>query len=228
MFLVPILVVSALFLVFNLNRVFTHDAIDAQIVELIRETGAEGDPVYKPVYEYQVDGRIYRYTSAVSLGGALVPDVGDRRTLLYDPNNPSNARVRNYFTLLLLPAVGVAIPLLVLGLMIWAALRRRRQPAAIPIQIADAPEPPWAPPVADRTTIEATFMGAEPSQMDAHGRVRYRVRAQAEIDDEIRRFVGPWVDEDPTLLFMERGNTVEVKIDPQNPGSYEVVMPAAE
>ena len=64
--------------------------------------------------------------------------------------------------------------------------------------------------------------------MDAQGRVRYRVRAQAEMGDEIRRFVGPWVDEDPTLLFMARGNTVEVRIDPQDPNSYEVVMPSQD
>ena len=76
--------------------------------------------------------------------------------------------------------------------------------------------------------IEATFMGTEPSQMDAQGKVRYRVRARAEIDGVIHRFRGTWQDEDPTLLFMERGNRVQVRIDSNDPSSYEVLMPGAD
>ena len=68
-------------------------------------------------------------------------------------------------------------------------------------------------------------MGAEPSQMDDEGRVRYRVKAHAELGDTIHRFVSDWVDEDPTLYYMQHGNVVEVWIDPNDPGSYEVTLP---
>ena len=71
-------------------------------------------------------------------------------------------------------------------------------------------------------------MGTEPSQMDSSGNVRYRVKARAEIDGVMHRFRGEWVDEDPTLLFMEQGNKVEVRINPTDPADYEVVMPEVE
>lgn len=241
--LFPVLIISGIFLVLNLERVFTHEPIEAVVVDLIASTDSEGDVVYSPVYEYQVEGATYRYTSAVSLGGVLVPDIGDTKTLLYDADDPGNARVRNYFILLGLPALGVVIPLGILALLGWAALRRRRRTvneAATAVPAWAAPqestlpsqdEPAWAPPVAitsNRRTIQATFMGTEPSQMDATGNVRYRVKARVEIDGVMHRFVGDWLDEDPTLLFMEQGNKVEVRIDPTDPSDYEVVMPSID
>ena len=71
-------------------------------------------------------------------------------------------------------------------------------------------------------------MGTEPSQMDARGRVRYRVKARAEIDGSLHRFLSEWLEEDPTLYYMKHGNKVEVRIDPQDPTSYEVVLPPLE
>ena len=73
--------------------------------------------------------------------------------------------------------------------------------------------------------IEADFMGAEPSEMDASGAVRYRIRARAEMGSEIRRFVGEWLDEDPTLTLMQTGNKVTVIVDPSDPSRYQVVFP---
>ncbi|MCP4225165.1 MAG: hypothetical protein GY773_17650 [Actinomycetia bacterium] len=71
-------------------------------------------------------------------------------------------------------------------------------------------------------------MGAEPSQMDAAGAVQYRVKASAEIDGTTHRFVGDWLDDDPTLMLMQLGNKVEVRIDPSNPSSYEVIVPSTD
>jgi hypothetical protein len=214
----------------NLGRVLTHESVEAVVIDLIPSTDSDGDPVYGPVYGFEVDGVSYRYESPVDLGGFLVPDIGDEKTLLYNPDNPSDARVRNWFLLLILPAIVLAIPFLILGALGWSFVRRRNRTADWP-----APEattvPPWPPidvPDSSRQSIEAIFMGTEPSQMDAKGDVRYRVKAKAEIDGTVRRFVGDWIDEDPTLLFMEQGNTVEVRIDPANPASYELVMPEAE
>jgi hypothetical protein len=103
--------------------------------------------------------------------------------------------------------------------------------------------PEWVPPVVTLpdlgrnagqasvpggTEIVADFMGPEPSPMDAAGNVRYRIRAQAEIDGVIRRFQGPWQDDDPTLDYMRSGNKVRVRIDPADPTRYEVLGPATE
>jgi hypothetical protein len=209
--------------------VLTHEPVDAVVVDLIPSTGTDGDTVYTPVYEYDVAGQTYRYTSLVSIGGIGVPDIGDDKTLLYNPDDPGDARVRNMFLLLVLPAIVVLIPVSILGALGLAALRRRR--AAEEWSPPDATVPPWSQPAEvdlARDTITAIFMGTEPSEMDVAGKSQYRVKARAEINGEIRRFLGEWVDEDPTLMFMERGNTVEVRIDPENPAIYEVIMPATE
>jgi len=68
-------------------------------------------------------------------------------------------------------------------------------------------------------------MGTETSQMDDRGRVRYRIRARAEIGDEVHRFESEWLDDDPTLDLMQLGNQVEVRIEPGNPANYEVIVP---
>lgn len=223
--LIPMIVGSGFWLLSNINRVLNHESVEAVVVDLIVGTDSDGDTVYTPVYEYDVIGQTFRYQSQVSLGGVVVPDIGDTRTLLYNPDDPGDARVRNMFLLLVLPGILVAIPLLILFAVGWATVRRRSsdRPAA------DAAVPPWGQPEVlddERDIIEAIFMGTEPSQMDDRGDVRYRVKARAEIDGEIHRFRGEWVDDDPTLLFMERGNKVEVRIDPTDPSHYEVVMPS--
>lgn len=227
--LIPMVIGSGLWFVSNLNRVLTHEPVEAVIVDLIASTDSDGDVTYAPVYEYDVEGQTYRYQSLVSLGGLAVPDIGDRKTLLYNPDDPGDARVRNMFLLLILPAILVLIPVLILVTIGWAAVRRRRRSEQWPAPIDTIP--PWSQPQEpelNRDTIDAIFMGTEPSQMDSSGDVQYRVKARAEIDGVLQRFVGPWVDEDPTLLFMERGNRVEVRVDPNDLSSYEVIMPATD
>lgn len=211
-------------------RVTTHETVDAVIVDLVPSVDSDGDTVYAPVYEYTVDGRTYRYRSLVNLGGLLVPEIGDTRTLLYNPDDPGDARVHNLFLLIVLPAIVFAILALILIGILLAAVRRasRSQPPRDWIPPGAEPEPQWASPSPDdgnRETIIATFMGTEPSQMDESGRVRYRIKASAEIDDVIHRFVGDWLNEDPTVDLMQRGNRVQVRINPGDPSDYQIVYP---
>jgi hypothetical protein len=238
--LVPVSLGLGWWLFSNVGRVLTHESVEAVVVDLIQTVDSDGDTLYRPVYEFEVGGESYRYESMVSLGGIVIPDIGDRKTLLYNPDNPADARVRNYFLLLGLPAILLAIPLVAIFGILYAVMRRKRRSDMIE---ASGPVPPWAPttgvptggaptrtlpPESPSDVIEAIFMGTEPSQMDAAGDVRYRVKARAEIDGVVHRFRGDWVDEDPTLLFMERGNKVQVRVDRNDPSSYEVLMPEAD
>ncbi|MDJ0498956.1 MAG: DUF3592 domain-containing protein [Acidimicrobiia bacterium] len=236
--LLPVVLGLSWWLLSNISRVLTHESVEAVVVDLIPSVDSDGDTLYRPVYEYQVDGATYRYESRASLGGMVVPNIGDRKTLLYDPDQPGDARVQNYLLLLILPLILLAVPVLILAAMLWTTLQRSRRPEVASPGGGTTPVPPWAspnePPVpldepaVTGEVIEATFMGTEPSQMDARGNMRYRVKARAEIDGVMHRFRGPWQDEDPTLLFMELGNKVQVRIEPNDPSSYEVLMPGRD
>lgn len=246
--LIPILFGLSVLLVSNLNRVFNHETTQGRIVELIWGVDSDGDASATPVFEYVVDGLAYRYESGVSYGGLLVPDVGDTRTILYNPADPIDARVRNVFLLVWLPIILMGIPLLIAGGIFWSMARKRRMSDVAPPWADQIPaqQPQWDPPQpqqpgTERSTappwqaiepgslraIEAIFMGTEPSQMDDQGVVRYRVKARAEIDGEIHRFRSEWMDEDPTLYYMQHGNKVEVRVNPGNLEDYEVILPPA-
>ena len=223
---VPIVFGLGLLLASNLNRVLKHETTPGVIVDLVFSTDSDGDAAYTPVYQYTVDGDTYRYQGAISYSGAIVPSIGDRVTMLYDPGNPADARVRNVFLLIWLPILLLLIPVLIAVGIFWA-IRRRRQRAVpeSPPWAGDQSQPEEPDPADGRQLIVADFMGTEPSPMDDQGRVRYRVKARAEIGDTMHRFRSAWMDEDPTLYYMQHGNKVDVWMDPDDPGSYEVVLP---
>lgn len=229
MILIPLILVGLAFFVPNLARVLTHDTVEGRVVDLIPSVDSDDDTVYAPVYEYQVGGRSYRHRSQVSLGGLLVPDIGDGRSILYNPDDPDDARVKNLVLLLVLPGALLGVPLLIFIVLIVGSARRvRRQRHGDEWPATDAP-PSWEPPAdliePQRGTVTATFMGTETSPMDDRGNVRYRIRARAEIDGVTHRFHSEWLDEDPTLDLMQLGNEVEVRFDPADPGTYEVIVP---
>ena len=231
---VPIVLGLGLLTASNLNRVLNHETTPGVIVDLVFSTDSDGDAAYTPVYQYTVDGNTYRYQGAISYSGAIVPSIGDRVTMLYDPGNPSDARVRNVFLLIWLPFLLMLIPILIVAGIFWGIRRRRRRQDQAPPWAEQIPgdQPQWPLPdpdgesaAADRVLVEATFMGTEPSQMDDRGRVRYRVKARAEIGDTLHRFRSDWIDEDPTLYYMQHGNKVDVWMDPDDASSYEVILP---
>jgi len=222
----------------NVNRVLTHDTTEGVVIRLDESRDSDGDTLFTPTYEYEVGGQTYTYESQVSYGGMLVPELGEVRTMLYDPSDPADVQVRSMFVLVGLPLILMAIPLLVLVAMVWSSVRRRRRATEVPTQLGPTTTPPWVvqssppgweqSPESTRVAVEALFMGTEPSQMDADGHVRYRVKARAEINGDLHRFRSDWLDEDPTLYYMKHGNKVDVLVDPDDSTSYEVALPPVE
>ncbi len=223
---VIVAVVAGGFLVRGVDTYTSPHTVEGVVIDLIARPGTDGDTTYAPVVEYEVGDVTYRWQSSVSYGGALVPDIGDRRTLVYDPANPADAAGRSLFLLIILPAVFlVGSMLFVAGVILFSVRGRRRA--------RQANGPGWRPPdglsserlPADAQRLEADFMGVEPSPLDADGTVRYRVKARAEIDGRIHRFTSGWLDEDPTLRLMEVGNKVSVIIDRTDSSRYEIELP---
>ena len=228
---------GVVWLVNNIDTANSSESVEGRIVALRESSGSDGDPTYVPVVEYQVGGVAYRAESPVSYGGVLVPDIGETRTVYYDLANPADATVRDTATFWVIPIALIVVPTLIAaGVIMGAVATSRRRPrseeetAVMPGSDDAAPrtDPTALVRSSGVTAVEADFMGVEVSPMDDAGKMRFRVRAKAEIDDEMRRFHSEWLDEDPTLRLMDAGNRVTVLIDPANPQWSEVVLPTEE
>lgn len=203
-----------------------YERVEGEVVDLIRGFDEADNVRYTPVYEYEVDGFSYSLVSESDYAEGRAPAVGDRIELVYDPGDPGDAEERDVFVQVGAPLIFAVISILAIALILWRAKRRElalRQPLP-PMALPQLETLASGAMPGQRATIDAMFMGAEPSQMDGRGRVRYRVKARAEIDGEIHRFLSDFVEEDPTLLYMQLGNKVEVRIDPNDPSVYEVVV----
>ena len=211
----------------SIDKVTSDGQTEGVIVDLIESRDTDGDLVYAPVIEYSVGGAVYRIESSVRYGGLAVPDIGDIRTVYYDLDDPARAVSRGFWTLWFFPGLLIGIPVLLLVAMVGvAAYRRNAASAGGPVVESTMPGARAAPPAPDANLV-ADFMGVEVGPIDDDGRMSYRVKAQAEIDGEIHRFEGPWLDEDPTLDYMRAGNKVAVQINPNDPRSYRFIGPAA-
>lgn len=223
---VIVAIVAGAFLVRGIGTYTSPHTVEGVVIDLVAGRSTDGDTTYAPVVEYEVDGFTYTWQSSVSYGGALVPDIGDRRTLVYDPANPADAMGRSLILLIILPAVFLAGAVIFMAGVVLFSMRSRRRSR-------QADGAGWQPPdvspsvrfPADAQRVEADFMGVEPSPLAADGTVRYRVKARAEIDGRLHRFTSGWLDADPTLRLMEVGNKVSVIIDRTDPSRYEIELP---
>ena len=86
------------------NLVFNGKRVDAIVVDMKLGNTSNANVAASPVYEYTVDGRSYRYESE---NQSYPPKykIGDHETLIYDPNDPENAKEDNFWGLWLLPMI---------------------------------------------------------------------------------------------------------------------------
>jgi hypothetical protein len=221
---IVVAVVAGWFLFRGIDLYSSPYTVDGVVVDLLPSRDSDGDVTYAPVVEYEVDGVTYLWESSVSYGGLVVPDIGDTRTLVYDPDDPADATGRSLILFIVLPGVFLLGSVIFGGLVIVFATHSGRR-ARARTGVAESSLPAGAlPPMGRELRIEADFMGVEPSPLGPEGDVRYRITAKAEIDGVVHRFTSDWMDEDPTLRLMERGNRVGVVIDPADPTRYRVEL----
>lgn len=87
----------------------------ATVVRMRTEKDSDGEANY-PIFSYMTSTKeehTYEYPASPSGW-----KIGDKETIIYDPNNPSSARVMTYFGILGWPIVllAVAAPLVVMGM----------------------------------------------------------------------------------------------------------------
>jgi hypothetical protein len=100
-------------------------------VVALKESPATQDSgvTYAPVIGYEVGGRAYTFTSGNSSDPPAYR-VGERVEVLYDPGDPTRARIDSWWELWLMPVVlggaAVVVAVVVNGMAIRSATRGRR------------------------------------------------------------------------------------------------------
>lgn len=109
------------------SYIFSSTGIEVQgtVVRLEESSSAEGGSTYSPVFSYTYENQQYEYES-VNSSNPPTNRVGDVKTLLVDPANPSKARQNSFWELWLLPCILCPTSIVMVGLSIGIPLLVRR------------------------------------------------------------------------------------------------------
>lgn len=97
------------------------DEVPATVIALAESYSSDSGTTYSPVFEYQVSGKTYTYES-VNSSDPPTHHIGERTTLLVDPDDPERARENSFWELWLLPAIMCPVSLLVAAIAIVLTL----------------------------------------------------------------------------------------------------------
>ena len=99
---------------------------DGTVVEMDSSTDEDGT-AYAPIIDYMVDGQHFQMKGS-NYSNPPAYHVGQNVTILYDRDNPSLARINNFWELWLLPAIflplAVLAALLYNGFVLFGVIRR--------------------------------------------------------------------------------------------------------
>lgn len=210
---VVLLVVCPIFFVRTLQFVAGAERVTGTVIDLSRESDSEGTVTFYPVVRFTTaDGRTVEF---VSSSGSSPPSesVGDRVEVLYDPDDPQDARLTGFFHLWLWPLI-----LGVMGAMFSAValfvMRATRGPSK-----------------ADADWLRAhglRVQGGSPrvvycDEIDVQGRSPFRVEVDVHdpARNEVRVLTSEYVWFDPGS-YLERRDALDVYVDPKRSDRYLV------
>ena len=222
--LIPVffLLLGGAWLFFSVSRVTSQVTGAGVVVDVASRTDSDGGRTYRPVIEFvAADGQTYRFTGRT--GSSSQPDVGGTIEVLYDPADPTGATEKTFVNLWLFPIVFGGVGLIFIAGMIVA--RNRARDRAVDTGsgsggVADAisrtlygdgasgERTDTGPSSAGSPVggLTAVFRRAE-STIAADGSFRYRIVAK---DDAGNEYYSELLDDDPTVLIMQRGNEVQL------------------
>jgi len=87
--------------------VTTGEEVDAVVIGL-EENSSDDGTTYSPIFEYRYGGQTYTYES-VNSSYPPSKDIGERATLLVDPDKPTRARENSFWELWLLPVIMIPV-----------------------------------------------------------------------------------------------------------------------
>lgn len=99
-------ILLALFL-FVRTRIFLGKAQETKgtVIEMISKRGSKGGTSYSPVYEFRtITGQMIKVEDSLSTNPPMF-QVGQKIDVLYEPENPQNARIKRCMSLYFMPAL---------------------------------------------------------------------------------------------------------------------------
>lgn len=104
---------------------------EGTVVDLARSSGSKGGSTWRPVVRFETpDGEAVQFTSSM---GSNPPShqVGDRVEVLYLPDAPREAKIREYLSLwgpaTIVGGIGAVFFLIGAGITLWGVMQRRKE-----------------------------------------------------------------------------------------------------
>ncbi|WP_197084169.1 DUF3592 domain-containing protein [Sphingobacterium sp. Ag1] len=88
----------------------TGSRVQATVVENIPSRGSDGGTMYTPLMEYSIDGSVRSFSPTASANPPAYA-VGEKISLIYDPNNSNDIRIRSYWGVYLASNILLAMAL---------------------------------------------------------------------------------------------------------------------
>jgi hypothetical protein len=209
---VVFLVVAVVTFVLTLRFVAGAERVTGTVTDVSRETDSEGEVLFYPVVRFTTaEGRTLEFRS--STGSSSPPQPGDRVEVLYDPDDPQDARLSGFFDVWLLPIVFGFIGV-VASTVSLVAIRRTRGLSK-----------------ADAEGLRAHGLRVEGNSprvvycddVDVQGSSPFRVEVDVRdpTRDEVRVLRSEYVWFDPAP-YLEGRDAVDVYLDPKRPERYLV------
>ncbi|MBZ5486802.1 DUF3592 domain-containing protein [Halomonas aquamarina] len=211
------LLLGAVFLVlacflYQQSRAFYDQAVSAEgtVIELV-ERRSEDSITYRPVVEFVTgDGTQVEFTSRV---GSNPPGyaIGERVEVLFDPDNPNNARLDGFFesmgAWLIFGAIGALFFLSGVGSLLYSRFTASRNARLLEQGLR----------------LETTYQGVElNTRISVNGRHPYRITSQwlnpESLEVHVFKSANLWFDPSPYIDT----DTVAVFIEPGNPKKYHM------
>ena len=185
-------------------------AASGSVVKLARTIDSDGDDTYAPVVSFHLkSGPLQTFTSSISSRPASYQP-GETVEVLYDPAKPSDARIRSFSQLYILPLVLLLIGLPFTGAGIGLLVWQRRK--------AQARE--WLKLNGQRRQATITQVVRDNS-VSVNGRSPYRIACTFRLPNgAVRVYESDMLWRDPTPHI--KGTTIEVLVDPNDDHRYWV------
>ncbi len=195
------------------TKSFTDKAVrtSGKVVDILASRGSKGGLTYKPVVMYaDASGTQHRYIPAFSSNPPAY-EAGETLTICYDPNDPDKARIAGlgeYTGALILGGMGLVFSLIGAGYYTYVIVKRRR----------DA----WLQ--HHGRQIKADFIEvkiARSVRVNNENPFYLLCEWKDPLTKKKHRFKSNFIWYDPTAYMHDR-KQLEVLIDPDNPGRYQV------